>query len=1033
DRAPSPQAAHLRAAEEHLDSLERVWLERCRRARAAKRPNGSEELKKQEEGEEEAFEPRPPPSASAVVHLPFPSSPASENAAVGTLLAFVAFVERLLDIDDAGGDVVGKEGKRDRTMGRPAKVLIYSSDGYTESSVLALCLLMSVRGLTLPEAYLELQVAKKRSFFVYPADIGVLKRVEQKLAKDRQFTVAGRNSHVARPFSHPHTHAHVHTRTSTFSWRLSASYEEHSLSGASSGGNGGPVGQIRRPRASTSPLLPSLVSDHHVWFDDPRFDGSFPSRVLPFLYLGNLNHATNAYMLHALGITHVVSVGECALVPPPDALTHGNDGGKPCAAPPMCDDGLRSRRGKDALAARLAVDRGARGPDQGVGYQGGVRRRDRHARAAVGPDLRVDRQGAGRGRERARALPRWGVAERDGHREFFLEPWTSVVLMEGRVVRTDRVRDEAPHAAPGRRVLDRALAPVVGADSAEHALVVQSVRVGGEVGARAGGGRRDALACGARAQSELAVPRAGGARAQREVFTIIDSASPSQAVQVAIPAEILGRIVELTLLDEMFRPDSHGVFRSVRVYDVVGRPNERARMLLNLSHVSRYWRAVIISHASLWSSIEGPGNAGDDIINLCVERSKDVPLHMTNFCYPRSTPLLSRESHRLVYLWLRVFPGSSHISRMHFPLLECLVLSKSQSYTTHDLSGLISEFPRLRRLWLDNFTYWPVYRFLRLTHLALSSTCSLTNSISMIELLDVLRENAGLQVLVLDEMDLTLGHAERPQPVELAHLRYLVINDDKNPSHTTISAMTLPSTMTARFRTHYTRWKSKASVFPAKMNAGSFFSDDTAVSLVAWSGGNLSYFLYNSDCKFEVLLALDFDIHTDLSLRPLLPVEDPSWIRELSLEISSNATSWTPRIDAVLRLTPGVTKLTISAITAFDCSLWFAAILRGALPELKTLCIHLRDVTGLLRLSPLFRLARQRYVDGRPLKNVVICDERLKTRSSCAKTLRRIARYIDRLELDSSPSPFTNSDTGSVYASLPDDLRSWNWRDEFRY
>ena len=27
-------------------------------------------------------------------------------------------------------------------------------------------------------------------------------------------------------------------------------------------------------------------------------------------------HAGNAYMLHALGITHVVSVGECALIPP---------------------------------------------------------------------------------------------------------------------------------------------------------------------------------------------------------------------------------------------------------------------------------------------------------------------------------------------------------------------------------------------------------------------------------------------------------------------------------------------------------------------------------------------------------------------------------------------------------------------------------------------------------------------------------------------------------------------------------------------
>jgi dual specificity MAP kinase phosphatase len=33
------------------------------------------------------------------------------------------------------------------------------------------------------------------------------------------------------------------------------------------------------------------------------------------------NHASNVYMLHALGITHVVSVGECALVPPPHINT----------------------------------------------------------------------------------------------------------------------------------------------------------------------------------------------------------------------------------------------------------------------------------------------------------------------------------------------------------------------------------------------------------------------------------------------------------------------------------------------------------------------------------------------------------------------------------------------------------------------------------------------------------------------------------------------------------------------------------------
>jgi dual specificity MAP kinase phosphatase len=130
---------------------------------------------------------------------------------------------------------------------------------------------------------------------------------------------------------------------------MSASYEET--------GNA-PIASMRRPRASTSPLLPSVVDDHQVWFDDPRFDGSFPSRVLPFLYLGNLcvfhlsfrvkflisdgprrNHAANAYMLHALGITHVVSVGECALIPPP---TDSSPGKMPS---PIVVHGVSERQG----------------------------------------------------------------------------------------------------------------------------------------------------------------------------------------------------------------------------------------------------------------------------------------------------------------------------------------------------------------------------------------------------------------------------------------------------------------------------------------------------------------------------------------------------------------------------------------------------------------------------------------------------------------------------------------------------------------
>ena len=373
---------------------------------------------------------------------------------------------------------------------RPLKILLYSSDGYTESSVPALCLLMAIKGLLLPEAYLELQVEKRRSFFVYQSDLGILRKVECRLKEERErekekererererermaasayfssmgsgatinangkrtapahvptrggfwtgsgtqassscstscstslgsgtttrpplSTGHGSSSFVGRPAAKsvsfaqppaqvmaaaaryqqqqqqqqnqqqasipsnqavPSQNAVIPGSSSTSShgqqqqqfefgnlpaqpkpqypvFSATAQLQQHVSEGGGSGyGGQHQMGIIKgRPRASTSPWLPSLFSgDHQSWFNDPRFDGSFPSRVLPFLYLGNLcvflfcfrcrqrsswlkvifvrNHASNVYMLHALGITHVVSVGECALVPPPHHISmHG--------------------------------------------------------------------------------------------------------------------------------------------------------------------------------------------------------------------------------------------------------------------------------------------------------------------------------------------------------------------------------------------------------------------------------------------------------------------------------------------------------------------------------------------------------------------------------------------------------------------------------------------------------------------------------------------------------------------------------------
>lgn len=51
-----------------------------------------------------------------------------------------------------------------------------------------------------------------------------------------------------------------------------------------------------------------VVPDGPSWLS--RMDGSLPSRVLPYMYLGNIGHADNPELLKAMGITQLLSVGE---------------------------------------------------------------------------------------------------------------------------------------------------------------------------------------------------------------------------------------------------------------------------------------------------------------------------------------------------------------------------------------------------------------------------------------------------------------------------------------------------------------------------------------------------------------------------------------------------------------------------------------------------------------------------------------------------------------------------------------------------
>ena len=54
--------------------------------------------------------------------------------------------------------------------------------------------------------------------------------------------------------------------------------------------------------------IPASLPDEPVWMK--RLDGSLPSRILPYMYLGNLGHANNPDLLKAMGISRILSVGE---------------------------------------------------------------------------------------------------------------------------------------------------------------------------------------------------------------------------------------------------------------------------------------------------------------------------------------------------------------------------------------------------------------------------------------------------------------------------------------------------------------------------------------------------------------------------------------------------------------------------------------------------------------------------------------------------------------------------------------------------
>lgn len=186
------------------------------------------------------------------LHMEFPSSgsimpPSWSHSEVDGLMEMIRWMYELANPHEV------KRSKRRRSeedeaielddIATPRKFLIHCTDGYTETTLLALAYFMYAEGLPVHDAWIQLHREKGRNFFAYPSDVALLSAIQPRILQE--------------------------------SPRFNQS-----------------VFELSEPK----------------WLS--KIDGSLPSRILPYMYLGNLNHANNPELLRELGITRILSVGE---------------------------------------------------------------------------------------------------------------------------------------------------------------------------------------------------------------------------------------------------------------------------------------------------------------------------------------------------------------------------------------------------------------------------------------------------------------------------------------------------------------------------------------------------------------------------------------------------------------------------------------------------------------------------------------------------------------------------------------------------
>lgn len=200
--------------------------------------------------------------------------------------------------------------------------LIYCSDGYTELSLLVLCFIMYTDDITLDSALLKLHKELGRPFYIFNSDVIILKKLQVILNKlsPKNFKCDNEwKSHLENLTNFEINELLLSPTNSVLKKPISKCLRLGYIAVDSDDSDSDSSNYDSDDDSESTPDISSIESANDLekyqplyltgdWVED--VEGSLPSRILPYLYLGSLRHANSLPLLSKLGITKIISVGE---------------------------------------------------------------------------------------------------------------------------------------------------------------------------------------------------------------------------------------------------------------------------------------------------------------------------------------------------------------------------------------------------------------------------------------------------------------------------------------------------------------------------------------------------------------------------------------------------------------------------------------------------------------------------------------------------------------------------------------------------